>query len=252
MRTATLITPVVLALVACNEPKPPPPAEAKAEGTKVAAAPAAAPAPAAQAAPAAPAANAGPPFKSADGGVLDGAALFKQRTCLACHGKDAKTPILPNYPRVAGQMPAYAEQQMKDIKSGARSNGQTAAMKGIMPLVADEEIPALAWYLSTLDPIPSPAAAAVGAFTDGGSKLDGAALFVQKQCVACHGKDAKTPIMPNYPNLVGQSAVYAEQQIKDIKSGVRSNGQTAAMKAIVAQVNDDEIHALAEYLHTLK
>jgi cytochrome c553 len=230
---------VALMLVACSEPKPAPPAAA----AKVEAA-AAAPAPAA---------DAGPPvFKSADGGVLDGEALFKQRTCLACHGKDAKTPILPNYPRVAGQMAAYAEQQMRDIKSGARANGMTAAMKGIMPLVPDEEIPALAHYLSTLDPIPSAKGAAMGAFTDGGSKLDGAALFVQKTCPACHGKDAKTPILPNYPNLVGQSAIYAEQQMKDIRGGVRANGQTAAMKAIIASVNDEEIHALAEYLHSLK
>lgn len=39
---------------------------------------------------------------------------------------------------------------MKDIKSGARNNGQTAAMKGVMGLVSDEEIKALADYLSKL------------------------------------------------------------------------------------------------------
>jgi cytochrome c len=39
---------------------------------------------------------------------------------------------------------------MKDIKSGARNNGQTAAMKGVMHLVNDEEIKALADYLSKL------------------------------------------------------------------------------------------------------
>ena len=51
---------------------------------------------------------------------------------------------------MAGQNAAYAEQQMKDIKSGARNNGQTAAMKGVMHLVNDEEIKALAEYLSKL------------------------------------------------------------------------------------------------------
>lgn len=90
------------------------------------------------------------PAYAGDGGPLDGSKLFTTKTCVACHGKDAKTPILPNYPRLAGQSAAYAEQQMKDIKSGARSNGQTAAMKGIMPLVNDDEIHALAEYLSTL------------------------------------------------------------------------------------------------------
>ena len=82
--------------------------------------------------------------------ALDGAALYKEKTCVACHGKDAKTPLAPNYPRLAGQSAAYAEAQMKDIKSGARNNGQAAAMKGVMHLVSDEEIKALADYLAKL------------------------------------------------------------------------------------------------------
>ena len=101
-----------------------------------------------------PVAAAAPASAAADAGTagpqLDGAQLFMQRTCFACHGKDAKTPVLPEYPRLAGQGAIYAERQMKDIKSGARSNGNTAAMKGIMPLVTDEEIHALAQYISTL------------------------------------------------------------------------------------------------------
>lgn len=90
----------------------------------------------------------------AAGGVAlaDGATLFKERTCWSCHGKDAKTPILPNYPKLAGQNAAYMEQQMKDIKSGARNNGQTAAMKGIMFLVNDADMKELAAYLSKLKP----------------------------------------------------------------------------------------------------
>ena len=94
--------------------------------------------------------------------------------------------------------------------------------------------------------------AAVKAPADAGVKLDGAKLFAEKTCLACHGKDAKTPILPEYPRLAGQSALYAERQMKDIKSGVRSNGNTAAMKGIMPLVNDDEIHALAEYLSSLK
>lgn len=84
------------------------------------------------------------------GAKLDGAKLYVERTCVACHGKDAKTPILPDYPRLAGQSAAYAEKQMHDIKSGARANGNAAAMKGVMHLVSDEEIKALSEYLSGL------------------------------------------------------------------------------------------------------
>ena len=80
----------------------------------------------------------------------DGAALYKDKTCNACHGPKGDKPLMPNYPKLAGQNAAYAEQQMKDIKSGARNNGQTAAMKGVMHLVNDEEIKALSEYLAKL------------------------------------------------------------------------------------------------------
>lgn len=82
--------------------------------------------------------------------ALDGAKLFAEKTCNACHGVKADKPLMPNYPKLAGQNAAYAEQQMKDIKSGARNNGQTAAMKGVMHLVNDAEIKAISEYLSKL------------------------------------------------------------------------------------------------------
>jgi cytochrome c len=82
--------------------------------------------------------------------AADGAALFKTKTCWSCHGKDAKTPIMPTYPSLAGQNADYAFNQMKDIKSGARNNGQTAAMKGVMGLVNEDEMRAIAEWLSTL------------------------------------------------------------------------------------------------------
>ena len=87
------------------------------------------------------------------GGAMaaDGAELYKTKTCWSCHGKDANTPILPAYPKLAGQNATYALQQMKDIKSGARANGMTAAMKGVMHLVNDEEMKAIADWLATLD-----------------------------------------------------------------------------------------------------
>jgi cytochrome c len=82
--------------------------------------------------------------------MADGAALYQSKTCWSCHGKDAKTPILPVYPRLAGQNADYALQQMKDIKSGVRANGQSAAMKGVMGLVNEDEMKQIADWLSTL------------------------------------------------------------------------------------------------------
>lgn len=83
---------------------------------------------------------------------LDGATLYATKTCIACHGQDAKTPILPVYPKLAGQNPDYLLQQMKDIKSGARNNANTAAMAGVMHLVSDAEMETLAGYIASLTP----------------------------------------------------------------------------------------------------
>ncbi len=83
--------------------------------------------------------------------ALDGEQLYKSKTCAACHGKDGASPMMPIYPKVAGQNAAYAVQQMQDIKSGARANGNSAAMKGVMHLVSDEEIEAIAEWLATLE-----------------------------------------------------------------------------------------------------
>ena len=84
--------------------------------------------------------------------AADGAALYKAKTCIACHGPEGRQPIMPTYPKLAGQNKAYLLQQMKDIKSGARANGNSAAMKGVMHLVSDAEMEALADYLSALRP----------------------------------------------------------------------------------------------------
>ncbi|MDR3054651.1 MAG: c-type cytochrome [Zoogloeaceae bacterium] len=82
----------------------------------------------------------------------DGAKLYAEKTCIACHGARGDKPLLPVYPKIAGQNAAYLEQQMKDIKSGARKNSNSAAMQGVMHLVNEQEITALAKYVATLKP----------------------------------------------------------------------------------------------------
>lgn len=82
----------------------------------------------------------------------DGAKLYADKTCSACHGKDGKTPLMPDYPKIAGQNAKYIEKQMADIKSGARANGNSAAMKGVMVLVSDAEMKDIAEYVAKLKP----------------------------------------------------------------------------------------------------
>ena len=56
--------------------------------------------------------------------------------------------------------------------------------------------------------------------------------------------------MPTYPKIGGQGVGYTVAQMKDIKSGARSNAQSAVMKGIIAGVSDEEMQAIAEWLAT--
>ncbi|MGE5504029.1 MAG: c-type cytochrome, partial [Actinomycetota bacterium] len=78
----------------------------------------------------------------------DGKTLYLKKTCIACHGKEGNKPVMPFYPLVGGQEKGYLLQQLKDIKSTARKNGKVDAMAPVMHLVADNELEAIAGYLS--------------------------------------------------------------------------------------------------------
>lgn len=80
---------------------------------------------------------------------------------------------------------------------------------------------------------------------------DGKALYTSKLCMTCHGADANTPIMPTYPKLGGQNSAYCQAQVKDIKSGKRNNGMTAAMKPLVASLSDADIAGICDYIADL-
>lgn len=82
----------------------------------------------------------------------NGAKLYAEKTCTACHGPKGNKPLMPDYPKIAGQNEAYIVKQMMDIKSGARANGNSAAMNGVMVLVNEQEIKDIAAYLSKLKP----------------------------------------------------------------------------------------------------
>ena len=69
-------------------------------------------------------------------------------TWQTCHGADGKAPIMAMYPKLNGQNKEYLVAQMKDIKSGARNNGMSMAMKAMVATVTDEEFEAIADYLS--------------------------------------------------------------------------------------------------------
>lgn len=84
---------------------------------------------------------------------LDGKALYADnaKACITCHGKEGKKPILPTYPKLNGQNKEYLAAQMKMIRDGVRTGGLTIAMKMITASLKDDEIEAIAKYLSEVE-----------------------------------------------------------------------------------------------------
>ncbi len=176
-----------------------------------------------------------------------GARLYRDKTCNTCHGDDGIKPLLPDYPVLARQGQEYALQQMKDIQSGSRTNGQAAAMKAVVADVTAEEMVILADFIA--NELGGDAPVGTGVVDP---ESPGAKLFRTKTCTACHGADGKTPILPEYPRIAGHNAAYAKQQMMDIKNGARANSMAVlGMKGVMHLVDEDQIAQLAEYISTL-
>ena len=79
----------------------------------------------------------------------DGAALYAAKICATCHGADGKAPIMPPYPKLAGQSSDYCLQQTIDIRDGKRTGGLTVVMQGVVASVTDEEFKTMCDWLAT-------------------------------------------------------------------------------------------------------
>jgi len=81
----------------------------------------------------------------------------------------------------------------------------------------------------------------------GAQAADGEQLYMTKTCIGCHGPNGQS-LVPTFPSVAGQNADYLFNQMRDIKSGSRSNGQAVVMKGVMAGVNEEEMRVLANWL----
>ena len=81
--------------------------------------------------------------------AADGAALYK--ACAGCHGADGKTKALGKSAPIAGMSAADVEKKLKGYKAGTLNQyGMGGTMKAQMASKSDEDIKALAEYISKL------------------------------------------------------------------------------------------------------
>lgn len=67
-------------------------------------------------------------------------------------------------------------------------------------------------------------------------------------CGSCHGMNGIS-LIPTYPNLAGQKALYTKAQLIAFRDGTRKN---PAMSPMAANLTDEDIENLSAYYASLK
>ncbi|HUH87801.1 MAG TPA: c-type cytochrome [Pusillimonas sp.] len=99
--------------------------------------------------------------------------------------------------------------------------------------------------------------AVVGASAHAADLAAGQAAFQKYTCATCHGADAKTSTLPNYPILAGQHADYLAHALRTYKRGAAGAPATAnvrkdaVMGAMVQQLNETDIKNISAWLASL-
>jgi cytochrome c553 len=183
----------------------------------------------------------------AEGDAATGQA--KAAICAACHGADGNS-IMPQWPKLAGQHPAYLVRQFNLIKAGARP---VPEMTGIVAAVNEQDIDAIAaWYSSqTIN-----GGVADEALAARGEKLwrAGNAKKGVPACMACHGPAGEGNPLAGYPALAGQHSVYSANMLKRFHAGENwgeKDTNSQVMNGVAAALSDDDIHALASFIEGL-
>ena len=167
--------------------------------------------------------------------------------CARCHGSEGQLPLSDLVPVLQGQSANFLMDALKAYAEGRRRSG---IMQPLAADLRDEDMRQLAQYYAGMTP-PSreQPSNADQASIEAGRKLalEGAPDHGIPPCMACHGNPGAS-----YPRLAGQHAAYMGGQLRLRRMGHGSSTDAAAVMApIAAQLNDDQIDAVAAYFATL-
>lgn len=169
--------------------------------------------------------------------------------CMPCHGPTAETAQLPAgappIPTLNGQHAAYLEKQLREFKAGRRKND---LMVPILAKISKRQFSELAAHFASQAP-------ARPALENSQLAERGRALYEQGKptvpaCVGCHLANGVGA--PRYPRLAGQRQAYVVKQLTNFKQGIRTNDRAHVMRNIAANLSDEEMMAIAEYLASLQ
>jgi cytochrome c553 len=165
--------------------------------------------------------------------------------CIGCHGNDGNS-INPLNPKLAAQGENYLNKQLTDFKSGARKEQHMSSM---VEAIRKEDIPNLAAWFSSQKRQSSPSTKinqqGKQIFHNG---IDNKGIAA---CDGCHAEDGKGNDAIGFPSLAGQHAEYITKQLKEFRSGVRSNDSGMMMRNVAKDLSNQEIDSLTEYIESM-
>ncbi len=169
--------------------------------------------------------------------------------CAACHGVDGNSRDA-RYPSLAGQIDAYLKRQLHAFAAQGqqRANGVMGAIA--VNLSADEMQRVAAYYGNQML---RPTASGDAPRRRHGEKLyfEGLPAKGVASCASCHG--ARAEGLPDlFPRLAGQHELYLVEQLRDFRSGRRSNDPHAMMRNLAANLSDNDIDAVSQYIARLR
>jgi cytochrome c553 len=170
-----------------------------------------------------------------------------ESVCAACHGIDGNS-MLPDNPKLAGQIPAYLYKQMRDYSSidGQPPARENAIMNAMIAAVDDDGMRALSAYYAAQKLEPEAARNLDTLELGQDIWRGGIAAKGVPACAACHGP-AGAGIPNEYPRLSGQFAEYTFMQLRAFRDGIRSNDQSEMMRMIALKMTDAEMRAVADF-----
>jgi len=167
--------------------------------------------------------------------------------CLPCHGPAgdaaAMAPGAPPLPKLDGQHSEYLVKQLREFKAGKRKND---LMAPILAKISPREFPALAAHFASQTP--TALAAGNAQLAERGRVLyeEGNTAKGVPACIGCHLPNAVGA--PRYPRLARQRQSYIVQQLMNFKTGARTNDRAHVMRSIAANLSEEDMRAVAEYL----
>ncbi|MDF8361282.1 c-type cytochrome [Achromobacter anxifer] len=166
--------------------------------------------------------------------------------CASCHGANGEGAGLT--PSLAGLSEDYLAKQLRDFKSGGRSN---ETMRYVANGLSDSEIAQVANYYANL---PRGTEAAVNL---GGDQAHGEALHRTGDwkrdipaCSSCHGQNGEG-VGTQFPRLAGQQPEYIFHQLIAWKGGYRHNSPQSLMDDIASRLSEKDMRDVAQYFGSL-